>query len=209
MSGQAPRTGGSGWEHSRSARLLAGLVDHARTAWWGLVAPRTREREPLVVVQAVVLRAGAGEGERGDREVLLALRRELLGWELPGGTPLPGESLASAVVREVAEETGILIACEGEIGRFVRRGFRPHTAVVFRARAVGGALAPSAETPRVGWFSAAAPPDALFPWFRTPLERALVGAPGDAPCLVEEWQGVGAVLAGLRIDLALRWRGLD
>lgn len=207
MGRPALRAGRSGWERSRSARLLAGLVDHARTAWWGLVSPRTRERGPLVVVQAVVLRAGAGALE--DREVLLALRRELLGWELPGGTPLPGESLASAVVREVAEETGILIACEGEIGRFVRRGFRPHTAVVFRGRPVGGALAPSAETPRVGWFSAAAPPDALFPWFRTPLERALVGAAGDPPCLVEEWQGVGAVLAGLRIDLALRWRGLD
>jgi hypothetical protein len=47
----------------------------------------------------------------------------------------------------------------------------------------------------------------LLPWFAGPLARALER--GATPVRVEEWQGLAAVLAGLRIDLALRWRGLD
>ena len=65
-------------------RLAAAFVSYARIAWWGLVAPRTPlERSALVVVQSVVLRAG----EDDVPEVLLAVRSDLIGWELPGGTP--------------------------------------------------------------------------------------------------------------------------
>jgi len=195
------------WERGRIGRLAFGLLDHAKTAWWGLVAPRTSEREPLVIVQAAILRPRAGEGPGAGEEVLLSLRAELFGWELPGGTPLPGEPLESALRREIREETGLEVEPEAELGRFVRRGFRPHTAIVYRCRAVGGSLAPSPETPRLAWFEAGAPPESLFPWFREPLRRARER--GAAPVRVEEWQGVAAVLAGLRIDLALRWRGLD
>ncbi|MFO0688690.1 MAG: NUDIX domain-containing protein [Myxococcota bacterium] len=229
MSGAARGGGIPVWERGRIGRLVFGLIDHAKTAWWGLVAPRTSEAGPLVIVQAAILRprsdggplasegpgpggparasVGRGSADGAAEEVLLSLRAELFGWELPGGTPLPGESLASALVREVREETGLEVEPEAEIGRFVRRGFRPHTAIVYRCRPVGGALAPSPETPRLGWFAADAPPETLFPWFREPLRRARLR--GAEPVRVEEWQGLAAVLAGLRIDLALRWRGLD
>jgi 8-oxo-dGTP pyrophosphatase MutT (NUDIX family) len=205
MPGPARRTGLPVWERGRIGRLAFGLVDHARIAWWGLVAPRTTEKAPLVIVQAAILRPAAEPG-RGE-EVLLSLRHELFGWELPGGTPMPGESLESALVREVAEETGLAVELEREVGRWHRRGFRPHTAVVHRCRVVGGRETPSAETPRLAWFPAASPPPTLFPWFREPLAAALErGAP---PVEREEWQGIGAILAGFRIDFALRWRGLD
>lgn len=226
MTGPMGEGGTAVCDRGRLARLVIGMRDHARTAWWGLVAPHTSESAPLVIVQAAILRpaAAAGAAAAGPaasspppgaaappavavEEVLLAIRSELFGWELPGGTPNPGESLEAALVREVAEETGLVVEVEGEVGLFVRRGFRPHTAVVFRCRPIAGELAPSRETPRLRWFPAERPPEALFPWFREPLAKARRrGAP---PIRVEEWQGLAAVWAALRIDLALRWRGLD
>ncbi|SFW68902.1 NUDIX hydrolase [Amycolatopsis australiensis] len=57
---------------------------------------------------------------RGDR--VLFLRRGpgvfLPGrWELPGGTVEPGEPFAATAVREVAEETGLLVRVTGELSR--------------------------------------------------------------------------------------------
>ena len=37
-------------------------------------------------------------------------------WSVPGGRVEPGETLASAVVREVAEETGVAVVCDRFIG---------------------------------------------------------------------------------------------
>ena len=207
MSSPLRREGTPVWQRGRAGRLLFGLFDHARTAWWGLVSPRMAESLPLVIVQAAILRPAAAAGSAAGEEVLLSVRRELFGWELPGGTPLPGESLESALVREVSEETGLAVEIDAEVGRFRRQGFRPHTAIVYRCHVVGGRELPSDETPKLGWFPATDPPASLFPWFREPLACAL--RRGAVPVSVEEWQGVAAVLSGLRIDLALRWRGLD
>ena len=37
-------------------------------------------------------------------------------WSVPGGRVEPGETLASAVVRETAEETGIAVVCDRFVG---------------------------------------------------------------------------------------------
>lgn len=47
--------------------------------------------------------------ERADGKVLLQKRSDLDVWGLPGGNAEPGEDLASVVVREVLEETGLVI----------------------------------------------------------------------------------------------------
>jgi 8-oxo-dGTP pyrophosphatase MutT (NUDIX family) len=180
----------------RFARLLPAIPIWARIAYFGLVAPRLRERGPLVVQQGVVL---------SERGVLLTLRGDLCGWELPGGSAHPGEPDEAAVRREIREESGLEVAVEARVGDYVRTGFLPHVARVWRCRAVGGGLRPSAETPRVAWFDPAAPPDTLFPWYRVPLADAL--ARQAEPVLRRERLGASAVLAGMRIDLRMRWRG--
>lgn len=37
-------------------------------------------------------------------------------WSVPGGRVEPGETLASAVVRETAEETGVAVVCDHFVG---------------------------------------------------------------------------------------------
>jgi ADP-ribose pyrophosphatase YjhB (NUDIX family) len=175
-------------------RLVALVPSYARLAWWGLVSSRVREREPLVVHQAVVL---------SERGVLLAVRAELRGWELPGGGAEPGESGEAAVVREVLEETGVEVRLEALVAAYLRTGFRPHTARIYRCRAVAGEPRPSAETPQVAWFPTDALPETLFPWFRGPIADGL--AAHTEPVVRREHQGLSAVLAGMAIDLRMRW----
>jgi ADP-ribose pyrophosphatase YjhB (NUDIX family) len=179
----------------RLGPLLGLPATWARIAWFGLVAPRV-ERAPLVVHQGVVL---------SERGVLLAVRGDLRGWELPGGNAHPGESEPEAVRREIREETGVRVEVQAHVGDWVRTGFRPHVARIWRCRAVGGSPAPGEETLRVAWFDPAALPDTLFPWYREPLEVALARLP--APARHDERLGLRSVLAGMRIDLRMRLRG--
>ena len=147
-----------------------------------------------MVAQAVI---------RSERGVLLTVRRDLRGWELPGGNRDPGESPEDALVREVREETGLDVVIERHVGDYVRTGFRPHTAAVFECRVSGGTLRPSDETPLVRWFDPAELPETLFPWYHAPLADAM--APEQEPRLRREHQGLAAIWAGLSIDLRMRW----
>ena len=200
LSERRSRRGDPVWDRSRAGRLFGGLSDYIRTAWWGIVSPRVTESRPLVIAQAVILR------EEPPIRVLLSVRSDLFGWELPGGTLEIGEDARVAVVREVREETGLEVEPVEHVGDWVRRGFRPHTARVYRCRVVGGHEVPSHETPRLGWFDVEAPPDALFSWYREPLRVAL--APRDEPFHREEVQGISTIWNAMKIDLAMRWRGL-
>jgi 8-oxo-dGTP pyrophosphatase MutT (NUDIX family) len=201
--GERRRRGKPVHERGRLGRFRGGLEDYARTAWWGIVSPRVTERGPLVIVQAVILRPSqAGTSQ----EVLLSVRSDLFGWELPGGTPEPHETHDQSLVREVREETGLDVEVEAHVGDWVRRGFRPHTARIYRCRVLGGLERPSHETPRVRWFDVERLPEALFPWYREPLAYSL--APVDSPVERTESQGLATIWQAMKIDLVMRWRGL-
>jgi 8-oxo-dGTP pyrophosphatase MutT (NUDIX family) len=173
--------------------LLAAAPNYLNIAWHGLVSPRVGKREAIAVSQAVIL---------SDHQVLLAVRRDLRGWELPGGHLLAGESAEAGLIREVHEETGHDVSIDRHVGTYVRTGFRPYTASLFTCRVTGGELRPSVETPVVRWFDLDALPETLFPWFREPLADAL--AARLEPVSRCNYQGVAAVWAGLKIDLRMR-----
>ena len=176
-------------------RGLTGLLRvYAWTAWWGLVSPRTSESEPLVVHQAVV--------RRDDGQVLLAVRSDIRGWELPGGNPDPGETGEETIAREVLEETGVEVSVERRVGDYVRSGFRPHTARIWQCRYVSGQLRVSGETPVVEWFPVDSVPTTLLPWYRRPLADALAGH--AEPVERHESWGPVEIAQAIAIDLRMR-----
>lgn len=90
-----------------------------------------------------------------DGRLLLIRRRNDPGrglWSVPGGRVEPGESDAEAVVREMAEETGLVVEPGPLVGR-VRRG--PYAIADYRCAVVGGALRPGDDATDARWCDAA------------------------------------------------------
>lgn len=99
-----------------------------------------------------------------DGNLLLIHKTDNDLWALPGGGHDVGESIAQTVVREVEEETGIVVVVEDIVGLYtdpqhvmayddgeVRQQF----SICFHARPVGGVLRTSSESKEVRWVSPA------------------------------------------------------
>jgi mutator protein MutT len=67
-------------------------------------------------------------------------------WSVPGGRVEPGETMAEAVVRELAEETGLEGVCEGLVGWVERIGEDHHFVILDFAVTVLDARAPVAAS---------------------------------------------------------------
>lgn len=74
-------------------------------------------------------------------------------WSIPGGRVERGETMAEAVVRELAEETGVEGVCEGLVGWVERMGADHHYVILdFWVRAIAGAEpAPGDDADEAAW----------------------------------------------------------
>ncbi|MFI2284523.1 NUDIX hydrolase [Nocardia beijingensis] len=121
--------------------------------------------------------------------ILMIHRTDNDKYSIPGGGMEVGETVADAVVREVTEETGILVRPTALLGVFsnphhvvayddgeVRQEF----SICFKADPIGGSPRPSSESKAVRWVA----PDELpsldiHPSIRERIQRGL--QPGDEP----------------------------
>lgn len=142
------------------------------------------------VVEGIGVRVGVGVVIRGqDSTILLEKRRDCGWWGLPGGRVEPGESLVDAAIREVLEETGLVVKVTHLIGVYSDPNGRIVTYpdngdvvqlidVVVCARVLSGQVTCSHESEEVRFFSPSQLPEQIVPPARQPLADALEGRHG-------------------------------
>ncbi len=104
-----------------------------------------------------------------DAGRLLALRRAhppCVGeWDLPGGFVEAGEEPREAILREIAEETGLEVELLGILGAYTSvygDTGRRTVDLAYRARVTGGTLTLSDEKSEAAWFAPAEFPEPAF-----------------------------------------------
>lgn len=117
-----------------------------------------------------------------ERKVLLQLRSDTHTWGPPGGALEPGEEPAEAVVREVEEETGLVVVPERLVGIYggpdmvftYPNGDRVAiTSITFACRVVGGELRVDGdESLDLRWFGFDELPANIAPWIRQRIVHA-------------------------------------
>lgn len=108
--------------------------------------------------------------------VLLAHRRDIDWWNLPGGGMEVGETVDEALCREVREETGLDVAVERLVGVYSKPQ-KQEVVLTFLCRPIGGTLSETEESRACRYFSPADLPANTLPKHRERVEDALLNQP--------------------------------
>ncbi len=111
-----------------------------------------------------------------DDEVLLAHRRDIDWWNLPGGGMETGETVEEAMCREVREETGLEVEVEGLVGVYSKPR-KDEVVLALRCRITGGTLTATEESRECRFFAPDALPVNTLPKHRQRVEDALQHLP--------------------------------
>ena len=108
-----------------------------------------------------------------DGRVLLAHRRDIDWWNLPGGGMEIGETVEEATCREVREETGLEVQVERLVGVYSKPQ-KQEVVLTFRCKVIGGELQATEESHACGYFSPDALPRNTLPKHRERIADALL-----------------------------------
>jgi 8-oxo-dGTP diphosphatase len=111
-----------------------------------------------------------------EGRVLLAHRRDIDWWNLPGGGMELGETVEDAIRREVREETGLEVAVEYLVGVYSKPQKR-EIVLTLRCRVLGGTLTATEESRECRYFAPNALPLNTLPKHRQRVEDALLNEP--------------------------------
>jgi len=105
--------------------------------------------------------------------VLLAHRRDIDWWNLPGGGMELEETVDEAVCREVREETGLEVEVEQLVGVYSKPQ-KQEVVLTFRCHVIGGTLQATEESRECRYFAPNALPGNTLPKHRQRVVDALL-----------------------------------
>jgi len=111
-----------------------------------------------------------------DQRVLLAHRRDIDWWNLPGGGMEHGETVEEAVCREVREEIGLEVEVKYLVGVYSKPQ-KQEVVLTFNCRATGGILTATEESRECRYFAPDDLPLNTLPKHRQRVEDALLDLP--------------------------------
>lgn len=130
--------------------------------------------EPVVAGNSALFRIAVSALLFDEDRVLLAHRRDIDWWNLPGGGMEYGETVEEALKREVLEETGLLVEVEQLVGVYSKPQ-KQEVVLSFRCRQVGGVLTETEESRECRYFSPDHLPLNTLPKHRQRVQDALLG----------------------------------
>lgn len=95
-------------------------------------------------------------------EILCVKRRDPLIWVLPGGGIDPGETEETAILREVQEESGLIVSIIRKAAVYIPINRLTQVTSLYECRKEGGSLSISDETVEVGFFPIEELPQPFF-----------------------------------------------